>query len=75
AELEPEARSVYCGSLGYVSSHGTMDTSIAIRTLLFDGREIHAWGGGGLTVESEPESEYRECLTKIEPLLRGLEHP
>jgi para-aminobenzoate synthetase component 1 len=75
AELEPDARSVYCGSLGYVSSHGTMDTSIAIRTLLFDGREVHAWGGGGLTIDSEADAEHRECLTKIEPLMRGLETP
>ena len=74
-ELEPDPRSIYCGSLGYVSAHGPMDTSIAIRTLLFDGREIHAWGGGGLTVESEPDAEHRECLTKIEPLLGGLENP
>ncbi|WP_354668339.1 aminodeoxychorismate synthase component I [Colwellia sp. E2M01] len=33
-ELEPHRRSVYCGSIGYISNCGTMDTSITIRTLI-----------------------------------------
>ena len=33
-ELEPHRRSVYCGSIGYISTCGTMDTSITIRTLV-----------------------------------------
>lgn len=33
-QLEPHRRSVYCGSIGYISSCGTMDTSITIRTLI-----------------------------------------
>jgi para-aminobenzoate synthetase component 1 len=56
-ELEPDPRSVYCGAIGYVSRHGAMDTSIAIRTLVCDGREVHAWGGGGIVVESD--AQYR----------------
>lgn len=33
-ELEPHRRSIYCGSIGYISNCGTMDTSITIRTLI-----------------------------------------
>ncbi|MGS0824310.1 aminodeoxychorismate synthase component I [Shewanella sp. 0m-8] len=33
-ELEPSRRSLYCGSIGYISQDGTMDTSITIRTLV-----------------------------------------
>ncbi len=33
-ELEPHARNVYTGSIGYVSFHGRMDLNIAIRTLI-----------------------------------------
>ena len=71
-ELEPDPRSVYCGSIGYISAHGTMDTSIAIRTLVCDGARVHAWGGGGIVADSDAETEYRESLTKIEPMLEGL---
>ena len=34
AELEPSERSVYCGSIGYWSVTGALDTSIAIRTAI-----------------------------------------
>ena len=71
-ELEPDPRNVYCGSIGYISAHGTMDTSIAIRTLVCDGTQVHAWGGGGIVADSDAETEYRESLTKIEPMLEGL---
>jgi para-aminobenzoate synthetase component 1 len=71
-ELEPDPRLVYCGSIGYVSSHGLMDTSIAIRTLVCAGGQVHAWGGGGIVADSDAETEYRETLVKIEPLLAGL---
>ena len=50
----------------------TMDTSIAIRTLVCDGARVHAWGGGGIVADSDAETEYRESLTKIEPMLEAL---
>ena len=70
--LEPDPRSVYCGSIGYIAADGTMDTSIAIRTLVCDGAQVHAWGGGGIVADSDAQTEYRETLTKIAPLLEGL---
>lgn len=72
-ELEPDARSIYCGSVGYLSFDGHMDTSIAIRSLVWDGAEIHAWGGGGIVADSDCDTEYRESLTKVEPLLEELQ--
>lgn len=73
-ELEPDSRTVYCGSLGYLSANGNMDTSITIRTLLADGKNhIYCWGGGAITADSDPESEYQESLTKVTVLMRGLQ--
>jgi para-aminobenzoate synthetase component 1 len=72
-ELEPDARSIYCGSAGYISFDGNMDTSITIRSLAWDGRKIHAWGGGGIVADSACDTEYRESLTKVEPLLEELQ--
>ncbi len=69
AELEPHHRSVYCGSIGYLSANGNMDTNIAIRTLVCDRDRIHCWGGGGIVADSEPEKEYAESLAKIQILM------
>ncbi len=46
-ELEPHRRSVYCGSIGYISRCGTMDTSITIRTQVCHNGKIFSWAGGG----------------------------
>lgn len=73
AELEDRDRGVYCGCIGYLSCCGSMDTNIAIRTLEADGENIHAWGGGGIVMDSDPRSEYQETLDKIQPLLKELE--
>ena len=72
-ELEPCRRSVYCGSLGYLSADGGMDTSIAIRTLACDRGHIHCWGGGGIVADSDPQEEYRESLAKVALLMNSLE--
>ena len=69
-ELEGCKRSVYCGSIGYISANGVMDTNIAIRTLLSDGNKIHCWGGGGIVADSDAEDEYQEILDKVGLLLK-----
>ncbi|WP_404465771.1 aminodeoxychorismate synthase component I [Vreelandella aquamarina] len=72
-ELEPCQRSVYCGSLGYIDVRGSMDTSIAIRTMVADGGDLHVWGGGGLVADSQADEEYTETLDKIRHLIGALE--
>lgn len=68
-ELEPHRRSAYCGSIGYISRHGHMDTSITIRTLIAEGGHIHAWAGGGIVADSECASEYQETFDKLSKIL------
>jgi len=72
-ELEPVRRSVYCGSIGYISACGNMDTNIAIRTLVADDNKIHCWGGGGIVADSECDKEYEESIAKVKVLLTTLE--
>ncbi|WP_299727006.1 aminodeoxychorismate synthase component I [uncultured Endozoicomonas sp.] len=72
-ELEPVARTIYCGSIGYISCDGTMDTSIAIRTILSKDGELHCWGGGAIIADSDCDSEYEESITKVRNLMNGLE--
>lgn len=73
AELEPTPRSIYCGSIGYISSERDAYFNIAIRTLLRTGNELYAWAGGGIVADSECGSEYRECFYKIGALMGALE--
>jgi para-aminobenzoate synthetase component 1 len=68
-ELEPHRRSVYCGSMGYISACGNMDTSITIRTLVCQNSLIHCWAGGGLVADSTLESEYQETFDKVQKIL------
>ncbi|WCN14297.1 aminodeoxychorismate synthase component I [Marinomonas mediterranea] len=72
-ELEPHVRSAYCGSIGYFSNNGQMDSNIAIRTMVADGSFIHCWAGGGLVADSVCEEEYQETFTKVGKLTHTLE--
>jgi para-aminobenzoate synthetase component 1 len=72
-ELEPHRRGVYCGAIGYIGFDGTMDTSIAIRTLVHSEGVARLWAGGGIVADSDAESEYRETYHKAAPLLDLLE--
>ena len=72
-QLEPERRGVYCGAIGYAGFDGGMDTSIAIRTLVYSGNEIRFWAGGGIVADSVMADEYQETLDKASAMLRLLE--
>ncbi|HEU5393445.1 MAG TPA: aminodeoxychorismate synthase component I, partial [Candidatus Methylomirabilis sp.] len=73
AELEPTRRGVYCGSVGYLSRTGVMDTSIVIRTFVEREGEVYFQAGGGIVADSDPELEYRETLDKAGGLIGALE--
>ena len=64
AECEPSRRGVYCGSIGYWSVTGALDTNIAIRTAVMRDGRIYFSAGGGIVADSDPEQEYRETLDK-----------
>jgi para-aminobenzoate synthetase component 1 len=72
AELEPSQRGVYCGSIGYLSVTGAMDTSIVIRTIVAAGTRITFSVGGGIVADSDPEEEYQETLDKGRALVTAL---
>jgi para-aminobenzoate synthetase component 1 len=75
AELEPSRRSVYCGSLGYWSLTGELDTSIAIRTAIVRNGRVYFNAGGGIVADSNPEQEYRETLDKARGIIDALRPP
>jgi para-aminobenzoate synthetase component 1 len=73
AELEPSARGPYCGSIGFLSDTGAMDTNILIRTFTVSSGWLQFPVGGGIVADSVPEREYEETLHKARGLLRTLE--
>lgn len=68
-ELEAEARGAYCGSMGYLNYDNTGCFNILIRSLQKRGHCLSAWAGGGITIASNCEEEYQECLDKIGAIL------
>ncbi len=68
-ELEEAPRNVYCGCLGWIGFDGAMDMSMVIRTLTITGDTVIAQAGGGIVADSQPEAEYEESMTKLDPLL------
>jgi len=69
AELEPSRRGAYCGSIGYWSVTGELDTSIAIRTAVAAGGRVYFSAGGGIVADSDPAQEYQETLDKARALI------
>ena len=63
-EVEPFARGVYCGAVGWMSPSGDADFSVAIRTLSVSGEQIVMNVGGGLTHGSTVDGEWEEALWK-----------
>ncbi len=74
-ELESEARGVYCGAVGRVEPGGRARFAVAIRTLEIDlaARSFRYGVGAGITWDSDPEEEWRECLAKAK-VLEGAPH-
>ncbi len=74
-ELEPTKRSVYTGSIGYLSFNGDLDLNIAIRTFLVKGSRAYFQVGGAVVYDSDPEAEYQETLDKARALIDALNMP
>jgi para-aminobenzoate synthetase component 1 len=73
AELEPVTRGPYCGAIGWIGRDGSMQLSIAIRTITLAQGIASVHAGGGITALSEPDAEYRETLDKAAALIAALE--
>lgn len=71
-DIEPRARGLSMGSIGYFAFDGTLDLNVAIRTMTIRDRTAHFSVGGGIVIDSEPDDEYDESLTKARALLTAL---
>jgi len=72
-ELEPTRRGVYGGSVLYADFAGNLDSCIAIRTMLMQGRKAYLQAGAGLVADSDPAAEFQESMNKAGALLKAVE--
>jgi anthranilate synthase component 1 len=72
-ELEPLRRGLYGGSVLYADYAGNLDSCIAIRTMVLHKNRAYVQAGAGIVADSDPESEYQECMNKASALLRAAE--
>jgi len=73
AELEPDQRGVYAGSLGYVSFGGNLDMAITLRTVVVADGVAYVQAGAGVVADSRPEREFEETLEKAGAMFKAIE--
>ncbi|MDO5155163.1 MAG: anthranilate synthase component I [Eubacteriales bacterium] len=71
-ELEPVARGVYGGAIGYLDFSGNLDVCIAIRTAVKKGNQVYVQAGAGVVADSVPENEYQECANKAGAVIEAI---
>jgi len=68
SELEGYRRGPYAGAVGYALPDGTLDTCIAIRTIVLHEGVALLQAGAGIVADSDPHAEHEECLRKLAAL-------
>ncbi|MCL2809062.1 MAG: anthranilate synthase component I family protein [Treponema sp.] len=71
-EQEKNKRGIYGGAIGYLDFTGNMDTCIAIRIVYRNNNKVFVRSGAGIVAESNPESEYQECVNKSMAVMNAL---
>ena len=72
-ELEPVARNIYTGSIGYLGFNQDMDLNIAIRTMVIKDSTAYLQVGAGIVADSDPQKEYYETLYKAQAMFKALQ--
>lgn len=68
-------RGIYSGAVGYITPNGDFDFNVVIRSFVYN--EANGYlsysVGGAITMLSEAEAEYNECLVKAQAMNKTLE--
>jgi anthranilate synthase component 1 len=71
-ELEPINRGLFGGVVGYFDFSGNADLAIAIRTVVLRDGKGYVQAGAGIVVDSIPESENQETISKASAPLKAI---
>lgn len=72
SHLEPVARGVYGGAIGYLDFTGNLDVCIAIRTAVKKENMVYVQAGGGIVADSIPDNEYIESMNKASAVMEAI---
>jgi anthranilate/para-aminobenzoate synthase component I len=72
-QLEPTARGVYTGAIGFVGLDASVCLNVAIRTIIITRGSAFVQTGGGIVADSDPQMEWEETLVKAKALLAGIQ--
>ncbi|MBL8051284.1 MAG: anthranilate synthase component I [Anaerolineales bacterium] len=73
SNLEPDARNIYAGTIGYFGFDGNMDTCLALRTMVARGNTFSVQAGAGIVADSNPTTEFQETVNKASAMLRAID--
>jgi anthranilate synthase component 1 len=73
SELEGHRRGPYAGAVGYAVPGETLDTCIAIRTMVLVDGVAYLQAGAGIVADSDAASEHEECLRKLAAVESAIE--
>ena len=75
-QYEQSPRGIFSGSLGYFHD-GDFDFNVVIRSLMYNCNSgyLSLRVGSGITIYSDPEKEWEECIVKAEAIKKVLAEP
>ncbi|MFN3491554.1 MAG: anthranilate synthase component I family protein, partial [Anaerolineales bacterium] len=73
SDLEPDARDIYAGMIGYFGFDGNMDTCLALRTMAAHGNTFSVQAGAGIVADSDPTTEFQETVNKASAMLKAID--
>ena len=73
-QLEEFKRGIFSGAIGYITPKGDFDFNVVIRTILYNASTnyLSVAVGGAITIKSDANEEYEECLVKVRPIFEVL---
>lgn len=75
-KYEDSKRGLFSGSVGYIKPDGDFDFNVVIRSIFYNKAKhyLSTWAGSAITINSEPEKEYEECMLKLQAMIKALEN-
>ncbi len=71
-DMEPTARGIYGGGVGYYSLDGNADFAIVIRTVIMKDGKAYIQAGAGIVADSDPAYEFNETERKMAAMMKAI---